>query len=166
MGIDRQTIAYSFKASGETQEVYNERTQTNPVPSRAYGIATPMELDTTSGFLKTHKRFFDQVSDNLRNLLITNHGERVGNYYFGANLTPLLFEMGSEDGDRKAMGNISGAISKYMPFVTPVEMVILPIGVPDNDNTGVKRVAVHLKFTVPSVSANTKTIQIVLAMGA
>ena len=166
MGIDRQTMTYSFKASGETQEQFKERNKANPVITKAYGIQTPMVLDPTSGFLKTHKRFFDQVSDNLRNLLITNHGERVGNYFFGANLTPLLFEMGSEDGDRRAMGNISGAISRYMPFVTPVEMAILPMGTPENDLTGTKRVAIHLKFTVPSVSANIKTIQIVLAMGA
>ena len=48
---------------------------------------------------------------------MTNHGERLGNYDFGANLDELLFELSDEDFEAEALSRISVAISKFMPFV-------------------------------------------------
>ena len=32
-----------------------------------------------------------QLADNFRNLIMTNHGERLGRYNYGANLNSLIF---------------------------------------------------------------------------
>lgn len=108
--------ALSFKDVG-TQ--YGEETlQSTPV-SFPIGFKTPLELDTEhNSIFKMHYRLSDQITDNLRNLILTNRGERLGLYEFGANIRPLLTEFANKDAfDQEAMKRIKKAVSLYMPFV-------------------------------------------------
>jgi phage baseplate assembly protein W len=110
----------SFKDVGIKGFEPNQRTiQTPQIP---FGIKTPLAIDTTGKSLfEMHFEFAEQMDDNLKNLVQTNHGERLGMYNFGANLRPLLTEYSNkEDFDSEAMIRINTAISKWMPFVTPV----------------------------------------------
>lgn len=86
------------------------------------GIKTPVEEDPSEGGLfLMHTDVRAQIADNLRNLILTNWGERLGNYFFGSNLRPLLVDFSSkEDFDQECMVRINTAISRWMPFVTPV----------------------------------------------
>ena len=59
----------------------------------------------------------DQLRDNLRNLLLTNHGERLGMYSFGANLQELSMEHGQETFDVEAIGRIRSTAGRFMPYV-------------------------------------------------
>jgi phage baseplate assembly protein W len=60
----------------------------------------------------------EQMSDNLRNIILTNHGERLAMYDFGANLRPLLTDFSNKDNfDQEAMSRIKTTVGKYMPFV-------------------------------------------------
>ena len=82
------------------------------------GFKTPLETDDGSSIFKMHYSLPDQITDNLRNLILTNHGERLAFYDFGANIRPLLTEFGNKDAfDGEAMTRIKRAVSKYMPFV-------------------------------------------------
>lgn len=84
------------------------------------GIKTPLELDESQSIniFKMHYNNLDQISDNLRNLVLTNHGERLGLYDFGANIRPLLTDYSNKDNfDREAMKRIKTTCAKYMPFV-------------------------------------------------
>lgn len=86
------------------------------------GIKTPIEMGSDGfGIFVMNTDIKDQIADNLKNLVLTNWGERLGNYFFGANLRPLLADFShKENFDEEAMVRINTAISKYMPFVTPV----------------------------------------------
>jgi len=86
------------------------------------GIKTPVESDPSEGgMFLMHTDIKAQIADNLRNLLLTNWGERLGNYFFGANLMPLVVDYShKENFDSEAMIRINTAISKWMPFITPV----------------------------------------------
>lgn len=86
------------------------------------GIKTPVELDYTgNGLFLMHTNVGEQIADNLRNLVQTNWGERLGNYFFGANLKPLLADFSHKDDfDSEAMVRINTAITKWMPYITPV----------------------------------------------
>lgn len=65
-----------------------------------------------------HYNLADQITDNLRNLILTNHGERLAFYDFGANLRPLLTDFSNKDSfDSEAMTRIKKAVTKFMPFV-------------------------------------------------
>ena len=110
----------SFKDVGvkgfKQQDVLNKNKTLQPI-----GIKTPVESDPSqNGIFLMHTDIKEQVADNLRNLVLTNWGERLGNYFLGANLRPLLVDFSSKDDfDQEAMVRINTAISKWMPFVTP-----------------------------------------------
>jgi len=107
---------YDFKSVGESS-VSNKanRIIKDPVP---IGIRTPLQLGDGDHLFKMYTDIEQQISDNLRNLVLTNHGERLGQHGFGANLQELTFELGTEDGDQQAMQRIKTAASRYLPFIT------------------------------------------------
>lgn len=113
--------AISFKDVGvkgfRQEEVLKRNKTVIPI-----GIKTPVESDpSANGLFLMHTNVKDQIADNLKNLILTNWGERLGNYFFGANLRPLLVDFSSKDDfDQEAMVRINTAISKWMPFITPL----------------------------------------------
>jgi len=88
----------------------------DPAP---YGIKTPVQLgEGRSGIFQMHFNPVEQIDDNLKNLILTNSGERLGNYGYGASLRSLTTELSAtDDFDAIAMESISNAVQKYMPFI-------------------------------------------------
>ena len=60
------------------------------------GIEFPLGRSVTGFFNKT-KTLQEQTKSNIRNLLLTNKGERVMQPTFGSDLQRLLFEQYSDD---------------------------------------------------------------------
>jgi len=109
----------SFKDVGTQGFGNNNNIQTTVAP-KPIGIKTPIELDKTQSIniFKMHYNTLDQINDNLRNLILTNHGERLGMYDLGGNLRPLLTDYSNKDNfDKEAMKRIKATVAKYMPFV-------------------------------------------------
>ncbi|HIE84355.1 MAG TPA: hypothetical protein EYQ00_11170 [Dehalococcoidia bacterium] len=107
-----------------------------------------------------HKDNGAQLADNLRNLIQTNHGERLGLYDFGANLQPLLLDTGS-DFDSKAMARLSQAIGKYMPFIKLD--AFSSFAVPEdssNNSTGIK-----ITYSIPGIDTSPRVLEIVMKVG-
>jgi len=69
------------------------------------------------GAFETNDDTITAIIDDLRILLLTNHGERPIQFDFGANLRAVIFEQGS-DVKQKIDDNIRFAVDKWMPFVT------------------------------------------------
>lgn len=106
-----------FKSVGERAASKRFQTEQNTIP---IGIKTPLQFGTQSdGIFSMHFNIADQIQDNFRNLLLTNHGERLGLFDFGANLRELTMEHGSDAFDGEAIVRIKRAIDKYMPFISP-----------------------------------------------
>jgi len=84
-----------------------------------FGFKTPLEFDYNgSSIFKMHYSLSDQISDNLKNLILTNNGERLAFYSFGANLRPLLTEFANKEAfDAEVMKRIKKTASIYMPYV-------------------------------------------------
>lgn len=125
------------------------------------GIKTPLELDNSGKeiFIMNYN-IQDQIRDNLRNLLLTNHGERVCIYNFGANLKPLVTEYTNKDDfDSEAMLRINTAISKYMPFITPIDFDSSTER--DNDSP-LNKFTLTITYTVPNI--NIQKDQIIIEM--
>lgn len=140
-----------------SKEVVAARNQTL-VP---IGIKTPMELGSDT-FLTMNFSAIDQVEDNLRNLLQTNYGDRVMLYDFGANLKPLVMEWTSKaDFDSEAMVRINTAITKWMPFVTPVGFESFP---QVRNGAPVPVVNILLLWAVPSLKTETRALELVLGV--
>ena len=69
------------------------------------------------GAFQTNNVTVDAIADDLKILILTNHGERPMNFTFGANLRSLLFEQDSEI-SQKISDRLSAAIDVWMPFLT------------------------------------------------
>ena len=76
---------------------------------------------------------------------MTNHGERVIHYDFGANLRPILFSQGT-DLKQRISDAITSAVDKWMPFVSINSMVIETSA--DNPTVSPNGVHIDIDFSV------------------
>lgn len=150
--------SYSFKSSGKTkQKSKEEETFSSPIP---YGIKTPLKIGATDGILEMNYSLEEQFADNLRNLLLTNWGERLGLYNYGANLRPLAFELVSqEDFDNAAIDRIRSAVEKWMPYID-LENFSSEVDRQENKNTGI--IKINITYNIPDLKVVAKGLQIVL----
>lgn len=148
---------YSFKSVGEL-DAANKQNDNQVVVKVPIGISTPVSLGTNS-LLKMHTNHLKVIADNFRNMLMTNHGDRLGFYDFGANLEELTFELGSEAGDAEATRRIAKTAAKYMPYVNldTFEPFVEKF---DNQHTG--KVGIRVTYTVPKISNDVKAVEVIL----
>lgn len=57
-------------------------------------------------------------AEELKRLLMTNPGERVGQPYFGVGLRKMLFELADETSADVVKSNITEQVEDYMPVIT------------------------------------------------
>jgi len=155
-------MARSFKSVGtlSTNKKYEVKTLPKPI-----GFKTPLRLGTLKeGIFSMHYTPIDQIQDNLKNLLLTNHGERLGFYDFGADLLPLVFESTAEvDIEEEAMVRIKTAVQKYLPFIDLQEFES-QFQSPEGD--GLSRLKVRLTYDVPVLEVKTRSLSIEIVGGA
>jgi phage baseplate assembly protein W len=87
-------------------------------PEVTIGLGLPMQYDDVNGFFPGHSTTLSQAGSNLRNLLLTNKGERVGQPTFGADLLLVLFEPMSENLLDRLEESIKEAISEWLPYIS------------------------------------------------
>jgi phage baseplate assembly protein W len=150
---------FSFKSVGKSAELTKKLARFTPeLPP--VGIKTPVTLsETGKSFIEMHDNFPEQLHDNLLNLILTNHGERLGHPKFGANLSELTFEMQEEDGQSEAMARISEAVRKYMPYIS-LE-TFSPI-VENFDNKEVAKIGIVVGYSIPKLLTKTRNIEVIL----
>jgi phage baseplate assembly protein W len=153
--------SYSFKSVGiqtKDPETIVPRAQKLPI-----GIKTPIQLGTDAGGLFVmHKDIDKQLSDNLRNLILTNHGERLGFYDFGANLRELTFDLGTDSADKEAISRIKRTTNKYMPFIS---LEGFQVFVDREDNKSVAKVGIQVTYTIPRLDTALRSLEVMLFMG-
>ena len=148
----------SFKSVGTTSE--NLQKELVDITQNPVGIKTPLQLMPKDGLFAMNYNIEDQIADNLRNLLQTNFGERVGLYNFGANLEPLTVNFSSQDSfDAEAVGKIATAISTWMPYIEPVDY-ISEVDRSEKLKTGLVRITIT--YNIPSLEVTDKKIQVTL----
>lgn len=150
----------SFKNVGYTTQQVIEETAAAEIAPIPVGIKTPLELGGQDGLLVMNYELSDQLADNLKNLLLTNWGERLGEYFFGANLRPLTTEFVSQDNfDSEAVVRIKGAVTRWMPYIDLVDF-LSEVDRLENVNTGIIRVTIT--YNIPQLNEANRRLQIVL----
>ena len=105
----------------------------------------------------------DQIDDNFRNLILTNYGERLGMYDFGANLRPILFSMSGKDFEKESMARIKRATSKFLPFIN---LETFEISYDNRDTSqGLATVLLIISYGIPSIGATGKKIKVAITAG-
>jgi phage baseplate assembly protein W len=153
-------MAISFKNVGYKQYEIR-RVETVEKSLIPIGIKTPLNFGQNSdGFYEMNYTVSDQIHDNLKNLLQTNHGERIGRYFYGANLQPLVIEYtNKEDFDSEATIRINTAVSDWMPFIVLEDFVSRPIY---DNNKNIQKIGIAVTYSVPEANISNKAIEIVL----
>ena len=80
------------------------------------GIGLPLTYNKTGFFYKT-KTSLEQAKSNIKNLLLTKKGERLGNPEFGSDLTSVIFEQEGDDIESKVEEAIRSSMSRFLPFI-------------------------------------------------
>ena len=150
---------YSFKSVGESVEDHDRR-QNLEVVAQPVGLKTPLRFsNNSSGLLEMHMDTGDQINDNLRNLILTNAGERLGFPDFGANLLELCFELGNDEADTEAIRRINDTVAKYMPYVQleTFEPVIIK-----NNLQAIATTGLRVTYSVPSLNVSSRILEVQL----
>ena len=85
------------------------------------GLELPL-THTQEGYFKRTKTALEQAKSNIRNLLLTNKGERLGNPTFGTNLLSLVFTQENTDLEARVEEEIRGSMAEFLPFINIVSI--------------------------------------------
>ena len=85
------------------------------------GLELPL-THTRDGFFKRPKTALEQAKSNIKTLLLTNKGERLGNPTFGTNLLSLVFSQENTDLESRVEEEIRASMSEFLPFINIVSI--------------------------------------------
>jgi phage baseplate assembly protein W len=90
-------------------------------PDTYIGISLPVKFGRNGDFNRT-KTTLRQTSSNIKNLLLTRRGERLGNPTFGSELMAVLFEPMGDELETKIEETIRASLSEFLPFVNLLDI--------------------------------------------
>ena len=111
-------------------------------PDVTIGLGLPMQHDDVNGFFPGISSTLTQTGSNIRNLLLTNRGERVGQPTFGADLLLTLFEPMSDELINRVEEKISESMADWLPHVLVNKLVVEP------DEVEVNQMNIELEFSL------------------
>jgi phage baseplate assembly protein W len=121
----------------------------------AIGISLPLQIGG-SGFTQTYNTT-DQIKSNIKNLLLTQRGERILQPEFGSGLHEILFDFNNDDIEGKIENAINEAFEQWLPYVTIADIVVEQTDALKDRN----QINISLKFQVNgSVDLNEVTFNV------
>jgi len=148
-------VAISFKSVGDlsTDRKFQEVPNETPI-----GLQTPLRLGTKSdGIFAMHFDIANQIQDNFRNLLLTNYGERLGLFDFGANLRALTLELAAEEFEAEVSQRIKQATSRFMPFI---DLQTFEYQVDRTQNEATAQILLRIIYNVPSLGVQNRGLEL------
>ena len=156
---------FNFKSSGfktTTRRFVQKKTVLRPV-----GIKTPLEEG--DDIFKMHDNPVNQIADNLRNLILTNKGERLGRYNFGANLKAIVFEYSNSPNFNQIITDvIISEVQKYIPSIQILDIdpvVIDRSEKNDNNKVGLALVRIRITYIIPSLKTSNLGLEVDILAG-
>ena len=90
-------------------------------PNTYIGLSFPLRRDINNDFALT-KNSLQQSKHNLKNLLLTHVGERVGQPEFGSRLRELCFEQQNDELPVKIEEEVKRATGVWLPYINIQEV--------------------------------------------
>jgi len=104
------------------------------------GIEFPLDY-SVQGFFRKTKTIRQQVKSNIRNLLLTERGERLFQPNFGSNLKSLLFEQITPTNLESIENDIRSSLSTWLPYVNVNNLVAV------QDDRNPNQVLISLEYS-------------------
>jgi phage baseplate assembly protein W len=120
---------------------YIVNSSTEQLNDYAIGLSLPLQM-TSNTFNQTYDNLI-QLKSNVRNLLLTKKGERIGQPNFGTNLHRLLFEPNDDSLEDKIFQAVDSAIRLWLPQLSINEINIEAT----NEMKDLNEVSVSITFT-------------------
>ena len=93
-------------------------------PRTYIGLSFPLRRDKFNDFAMT-KNSLEQAQHNLKNLLLTFPGERVGQPEFGSRLREFCFEQIDDELPERIEEEVKRAVSVWLPYINIIEIATL-----------------------------------------
>ena len=122
------------------------------------GIEFPLD-HSQEGFFRKTKTVRQQVKSNIRNLLLTERGERVFQPNFGSNLKSLLFEQITPESLESVEDDIRVSLSTWLPYVNVNDLVVV------QDNVDSNKVLTSLEYSTTLEPESLDTITFTFEVG-
>ncbi len=126
--------------------------ETDLDPKTYIGLSFPLRRDKFNDFAMT-KNSLQQAQHNLKNLLLTFPGERVGQPEFGSRLRELCFEQLDDDLPDKIEEEVKRAVSVWLSYINIIEIVTL------TEEGDKNKIFVRIKY---STTLNPETMQLII----
>ena len=108
-----------------------------------FGLKFPLTYkDGRDGFFPRAKTLTDQAYSNLKNLLLTRKGERLGQPTFGSDLWNIIFEQITPDTFDNVKNTIKSAIEIWLPYISVEDINVF------TENNNPNTIIVNLEFSV------------------
>ena len=102
------------------------------------GLDLPLTVSNNS-FFQINYTTADQAHANLKNLILTNKGERVMLSDFGCDIKKMVFEQEPEE---KIIENIETAIEIWLPYINVIDIIV------ERDSIEEHQINISLKYNV------------------
>ncbi len=153
---------YDFDSVGDRlptlrshEQTFNDSIKINLNP------ATPLRLSSNkSDLFIMNTDLGAAIADNLKNLLLTNRGERVMEPDFGANLKSILSEFGTAGFEGEVMTRIKTSVSKYLPYVSLSQMKLEKL--PSLKTSGLVTIQVEIMYHVSKANLSNQQMTVTL----
>ena len=118
-------------------------------PRTYIGLSFPLRRDKFNDFAMT-KNSLEQSQHNLKNLLLTYPGERVGQPEFGSRLRELCFEQIDDTLPERIEEEVRKAVSVWLPYINIIEVATL------TEEGDKNKIFVRMKY---STTLNPQTVE-------
>ena len=123
--------------------------ETDLDPRTYIGLSFPLRRDKFNDFAMT-KNSLEQARHNLKNLLLTAPGERVGQPEFGSRLRELCFEQIDDTLPERIEEEVRKAVSVWLPYINIIEVATL------TEEGDKNKIFVNLKY---STTLNSQSLE-------
>ena len=123
--------------------------ETDLDPKTYIGLSFPLRRDKFNDFAMT-KNSLEQSQHNLKNLLLTYPGERVGQPEFGSRLRELCFEQIDDNLPERLEEEVRKAVSVWLPYINIIEVATL------TEEGDKNKIFVRMKY---STTLNSQSVQ-------
>ena len=114
--------------------------ETDLNPNTYIGLSFPLRKDKFNDFAMT-KNSLEQARHNLKNLLLTFPGERVGQPEFGSRLRALCFEQQDDELPGQIEEEVKQTVSSWLPYINIQEVNTL------TEDGDLNKIFVEVKYT-------------------